>query len=157
MKRILIATALISPPLLASPQSGSRNEAVEKEIAQMDRDFHAARLKNDVAAVNRFLTSDYYQIFSGGHRIESGNRGKGPYNTTPNGDRYEKVDVKDQRVRVYGDTAVSTYSRHIDVRNQDGSARQVTLVSTHVWVRRDGRWQIVQSQATDVAQPGPRF
>jgi uncharacterized protein (TIGR02246 family) len=148
--RLVVAgvIALLIPALLGA-QNAPRNEAVEKEIAQLDRDFHQARLRNDVAAVNRFFSSDYYQINTGGERIEAGNKGAGPFNTTPNGDRWEKVDISNQRVRVYlRHTAVSTYLRHINVRNGDGSSREVELVSSHVWVRRDNRWQLVLSQAT---------
>ena len=153
MVRAYAFVVLLVAPALALAQAPPRNQQVEQEIAKLDRDFHAARLKNDVAAVNRFLAPDYYQINTGGRGIESGNRGQGPFNTTPNGDRWEKVDVSDQRVRVYGDTAVSTYQRHVNVRNKDNSTREVNLVSTHVWVRRGTTWQLVQSQGTTLEQP----
>jgi ketosteroid isomerase-like protein len=143
--RRLGLTALIAFLLAAitEAQNPPRNEAVEKEIQQLDRDFNEARFRNDVAAVNRFLAPDYYQINTGAQRIEAGNRGAGPFNTTPSGDRWKKVEIRDQRVRVYGDTAVSTYVRHIQVEGGEGD-----LVLTNVWVRRSGMWQLVLSQAT---------
>jgi uncharacterized protein (TIGR02246 family) len=147
---VLIAVGISGLALGQSAQS--QNATMEKQIAQMEREFHQARLKNDAAAVNRFFAPDYYAINTGGERREAGNKAAGPFNTTPNGDRWEKVDIADQRVRVYGDSAVSTYTRHIDVRNRDGSSRQVNLVGSHVWARRDGRWLIVLSQATGLAQ-----
>jgi ketosteroid isomerase-like protein len=146
--KLLIAAVLLTLPTIAAAQTVSRNEAAEKEVAQLERELHQARLRNDVAAVNGLLASDYYTINSGGERLEAGNTRKGPYNTTPNDDLWEKVELTDQRVRVYGDTAVSTFLRTIDVRNQDGSARKVQLVGTHVWVRSEGRWRAVLSQVT---------
>ena len=152
MLRIFIAMLIASVSSAVAFAQSSSTSAIEKEIAEMDRQFHQARVKNDVAAVNRYFAPDYYAINTGGERREAGNKGTGPFNTTPNGDRWEKVEIRDQRVKVYGDSAVSTYLRHINVRNRDGSAREVQLVSTHVWAKRDGRWVIVLSQATDVAR-----
>ena len=143
--RRLGLTALIAFLLagLTEAQTPPRNEAVEKEIQQLDRDFNEARFRNDVPAVNGFLAPDYYQVNTGAQRTEAGNRGTGPFNTTPGGDRWKKIDIREQRVRVYGDTAVSTYLRHIEVEGGEGE-----LVLTNVWVRRNGMWQLVLSQAT---------
>jgi ketosteroid isomerase-like protein len=150
--KLFIAAVLLTIPAMAGAQATSRNEAAEKEVAQLERELHEARLRNDVAAVNGLLASDYYTINSGGDRIDVGNEGKGPFNTTPNGDRWEKMELRNQRVRVYGDTAVSTFLRTIDVRNQDGSARKVQLVGTNVWVRSEGHWRIVLLQVTPVLE-----
>jgi ketosteroid isomerase-like protein len=150
--KAFIATVLLVVPIIAQAQTTTRNEAAEKEVAQLERELHQARVRNDVAAVNGLLAPDFYTINSGGDRSEAGSERKGPYNTTPNGDRWEKVELTNQRVRVYGDTAVSTFLRTIDVRNQDGSARKVQLVGTHVWVRSEGRWRAVLSQVTPVLE-----
>ena len=157
--KLLIAAVLLTLPTIAAAQTVSGKEAAEKEVAQLERELHQARLRNDVAAVNGFLASDYYTINSGGERLEAGNTRKGPYNTTPNGDLWEKVELTNEgltwdevRVRVYGDTAVSTFLRTIDVRNQDGSARKVQLVGTHVWVRSEGRWRAVLLQVTPMPE-----
>jgi ketosteroid isomerase-like protein len=148
--RIFVAAVLLALPTIAAAQTTTRNEAAEREVAKLERELQEARFRNDVAAVNGYLAPDYYRIDSEGQRSEVGNQGKGPYNTTPNGTRWEKVELRDQRVRVYGDTAVSTFLRNLHVRTQDGSSRQSELVGTHVWVRREGRWQAVLSQATQV-------
>jgi hypothetical protein len=148
--KFFIAAVLLTVPTIAGAQTISRDEAAEKVVARLEHELHQARLQNDVAAVNGFLASDYYIINSGGDRAELGNQGKGPYNTTPNGDPWEKVELTNQRVRVYRDTAVSTFLRTIDVRNQDGSARKVQLVGTNVWVRSEGRWRVVLLQVTPV-------
>jgi ketosteroid isomerase-like protein len=149
--KLLIAAVLLALPTIAGAQATSRNEAAENAVAQLERELHQARLRNDIAAVNGFLAPDYYTINSGGERNEVGNQGKGPYNTTPNGDPWEKVELRDQRVRVYGDTALSTFMRIVDVRNEDGSVRKVQLVGTNVWVRMEGRWKVVLLQVTPVS------
>lgn len=153
--RIQIATAVIALTCSALPlaqSTASKASATEKQIEQMDRDYHAARLKNDVAAVNRFYAPDYYQVNSGGQAREVGNRDTGPVNTTPAGDKWEKFEIRNDRVRVYGDTAVSTYIRHVNARTKDGRARDFELLVSNVWVKRSARWMIVLSQATTVPE-----
>jgi hypothetical protein len=58
---------------------------------------------------------------------------------------YEEIDPE-----VYGDTAVvvSRYSQTATLDGRDVSAR---LHVTDVWIRRDGRWQIVRRHATVTA------
>jgi ketosteroid isomerase-like protein len=55
---------------------------------------------------------------------------------------YEEIDTE-----VYGDTALvlSRYEQTAQLDGRDVSAR---LHVTDVWVRRDGRWQIVRRHAT---------
>jgi ketosteroid isomerase-like protein len=55
----------------------------------------------------------------------------------------ERYDVK---THVYGDTATVTGSTRVDVV-LDGQERQVDLRFLDVWVKRDGRWQLVARQS----------
>ena len=150
--RIFVAAVLLALPTIAVAQTTARNDAAETEVAKLERELHEARFRNDVAAVNGYLAPDYYVVNSGGERSEVGNQGKGPYNTTPGGTRWEKMELREQRVRVYGDTAVSTFLRVLLVRNEDGNSEQVELVGTHVWMRREGRWRAVLLQATSAPE-----
>jgi uncharacterized protein (TIGR02246 family) len=54
---------------------------------------------------------------------------------------------ENSRVRFYGDTAVVMATTHLDIAFK-GEARQVSLFYTNVWVKRDGRWQLVARQST---------
>ncbi len=55
---------------------------------------------------------------------------------------YEEVDTE-----VYGDTAV-VVSRYRQTATLDGRDVSARLHVTDVWVRREGRWQIVRRHAT---------
>ncbi len=55
---------------------------------------------------------------------------------------YEEIDTE-----VYGDTAV-VVSRYRQTATLDGRDVSARLHVTDVWVRRDGRWQIVRRHAT---------
>jgi ketosteroid isomerase-like protein len=154
MRSVAVALIVALVPAMALAQTPRRNESAEVEVAQLERDLHDAQLRNDVAAVNWFLARDHYSVDAAGRRLETGNQGKGPFNVTPEGERWEKVDVRDQRVRVLGNTALSTFLRRLTVRGPGGRLRTTELVSTHVWMNREGRWQLVLAQATPVPGPG---
>ena len=53
------------------------------------------------------------------------------------------------RVNVYGETAVmrSHYKQHATVQGKDRSGE---LLLTDVWVKRDGRWQVVARHSSFV-------
>jgi ketosteroid isomerase-like protein len=55
---------------------------------------------------------------------------------------YEEIDPE-----VYGDTAV-VVSRYRQTAQLDGSDVSARLHVTDVWIRRNGRWQIVRRHAT---------
>lgn len=56
---------------------------------------------------------------------------------------------ENSRVRFYGDTAVVMAVTHLDVAFK-GEPRQLSLFYTNVWVKRDGRWQLVARQSTQL-------
>ena len=122
----------------------------EFTIAQSDRVYEDARQRNDVAAVNALLAPEYYAITSGGERREPGNSGLEPFNASLESDDSERSVISDHRIRVYGDTAVSTYNRHSVGRGLDGRTRSKDLVRTNVWVRHLRHWRLALSHATTV-------
>lgn len=52
----------------------------------------------------------------------------------------------------FGDTAVMTHRTTITGK-RDGKDFTEMRRSMHVWVKRDGRWQVVATQATPIEQP----
>jgi ketosteroid isomerase-like protein len=63
--------------------------------------------------------------------------------------RAERYDI---RINVYGDTATATGSTRVDVVLK-GEPRLFDLRFLDVWVKRDGRWQIVARQSAYKAPP----
>ena len=63
---------------------------------------------------------------------------------------YERYDVK---VHVYGDSATAMGSTRLDVEI-DGQPRHLDLAYLNVWVKRDGRWQLVARQSA--FKPAPK-
>jgi hypothetical protein len=138
MKRIIFVTALL---LAASAFAlGQNNRAVELKLIEMDRAWTAAELKGDTKAAGMYVADDFW-------------------GTTPEGMLQNKTqyladlkattdtDVADQYVvRFFGsDMAVMTH------RGTVKGEKPLQYRSTHVWVNRGGKWQIVAHHSSDIA------
>ena len=66
--------------------------------------------------------------------------------------RIRKAERYDVRIHVYGGTATATGSTKVDVELK-GEPRQFDLRFLDVWVKRDGRWQIVARQSAYTVPP----
>jgi uncharacterized protein (TIGR02246 family) len=66
---------------------------------------------------------------------------------------YDSFETEDLSVRFYGETAVVT--GRSTPRGKDSKGQPITgrFRFTRVWVRRDGRWQVVAFQGTRIASP----
>jgi ketosteroid isomerase-like protein len=148
MRYAVLSICVIGSVLATSAQG--RNDAVEHEIASLEVELNRARFENDVAAVRRLFAVELYSVGATGAINEIGNKGEGLFNQTPNGAVWRKVDHGEPRVRVYGDTAISTYSRRLESVTRAGASTTEEFMSSHVWVKRDGRWQLVFAQTTRI-------
>lgn len=138
-----VLLVLECPAVSAQPASGS-----EQEVLKLERELTAAWSKNDDKALDRLLADDYtYTDHSGrsGTKTQSLTdlrQGKGRESGAVSTDGY--------RAKVYGDTAIVTHVTTLAAPDGKTSAQVQT---THVWIRRDGRWQLVSHQSTPVAFP----
>lgn len=60
--------------------------------------------------------------------------------------RFESIDIADNSVRGYGDTAVSKCKITMNL-DAEGNKSTVMLDVLHVWVKNSGQWQLVARQA----------
>jgi ketosteroid isomerase-like protein len=61
--------------------------------------------------------------------------------------KYNLIEHNDLKVRTYGDTGVVN-SRVRMTGATNGTPFDNQLLLTHVWVKKDGRWQLVTHQTT---------
>jgi len=147
----LCAAVLFSLASADLPAQGTSGNA-GAEVERVARQYLDARLANDTAAIRRLLTEDYTGINSSGVLGDRASALRLPMNVTPMGQPIAGFDVDSVRVRVYGEVALMTGIRR--VRSADGSG-EGGLRFTFVFIRRDDRWQLTASQATDL-QPRRR-
>ena len=141
---VVLGITLLAPGLAVGQ---SRDRVAEQEIEKLEHAYNAGRLANDIAGLNAMTTADYFAIGARGTTREVGNERTEPVNMTPSG-RMEKSELRNMRIRVYGDSAVSTYEHYVGARQADGSNVDVKVVSTHVWVRQEGRWKLALMHST---------
>src|SRR5262245_53568987 len=144
MGRALIVTVLIltgASVALAHKQSASRDQgkSVEQAILQIDQERIQAQIGADRATLDRIYAADFIGI---------GPSGKLRYKTQvlsdfTSGDlKFQTITTSDVEVRVYGSTAVET---GISIMDGQDKGKTVTRDNrfTRVWVKRNGRWQLV--------------
>jgi ketosteroid isomerase-like protein len=130
---------------------GNNQDAAQQEVTRLEGDFYKAYEKGDVATIDRLLAPDYTH-----NDIRGGLKVRADYmmyiNALADQIKAGKVTIvsarmEDLKVRVYGETAVAT-GRWTAGGQRGGKEDSEQMRFTHVWVKRDGRWQGVAGQVT---------
>jgi ketosteroid isomerase-like protein len=129
-----------------STKTQQPNDSVVAEIKSLENARLAAGLSKDIDAVSAMTADDYLQIDTDGRVLNKAvtlERIKSSYA------RLVANPVDDLAVRVYGDTAILT-ARARPQGVLDGKEFTDALRYTRIYVKRDGRWQVVLFQQTRV-------
>jgi ketosteroid isomerase-like protein len=122
----------------------------DQEIRALEKRWNEARVRADVAALDTLLAAEW-TVTHGDGTVDT----KAQYLADlRSGDRKFFGDVKqdDFTVRVHGDTAIVAGISDSKVEYK-GTAGGGPLRFTRVYLKRDGRWQMVVSHATTRRQP----
>lgn len=141
MKLLLVVTGLMLFAFAASAQSKA-----EREVLAANAAFDRAIVARDAVAYERILADDF--ILTGADGTVSDK--KVEIAKVRSGDlTFESGKSDDVRVKVYGNTAVVTGRFTAKGKN---AGRDFTFVEryTAVFVKRNGRWQMVAEQATEI-------
>jgi ketosteroid isomerase-like protein len=115
-------------------------------LLYMERDWNQAETKQDAAWFERMLTDDYAGV--------DGRTGKATTKAEDiAGIKKTTVDsavLSGLNVRTQGDTAVVTGLTHNKGKDDKGVAFDRKIRFTDVWVKRDGKWQVLSSHGSDV-------
>jgi ketosteroid isomerase-like protein len=143
MLRVLLAALVALGG--SSPASAQGTAGAEQEIREMERQWNTARVKADVATLDRILASDW-TVTHGDGSIDTK---AGYLADLKSGARKFSADVQEDQltVRVYGDTALAAGLSDSKVTYR-GKPSGGALRFTRVYVKRDGRWMMIVSHAT---------
>ena len=157
MKRMLAVAAMtIAASYLAFGQmtgkkanySNQKGDSVEQAVMQMEEDLRVAITKGDAKAYGRIVGDDY--VFTTQDAVI---RTKAQMVTAYDSGsiKYESVKFEELKVYPYGDMAVVT--GRSTVKGQDGG-KDISGQTryTRVYVKRQGKWQLVATQLTRVPQ-----
>jgi ketosteroid isomerase-like protein len=124
-----------------------QNQTIASELTEIEQKLVKAWIAGDRGTVDSILAADWSVIDLTGHvltrqqvmqELGSGDR------------RIESGSVDELNVRVFGEVAIVT-GRSVLAGSYQGQRASVVQRFTDVFARRDGRWQVVASQGTQVA------
>jgi ketosteroid isomerase-like protein len=139
MKFAIVLAAVLVCLGTAAAQSPAHNEVAQAEAA-----WARAVEKVDAAALRRILADDLVYSHSTGlvetkqdylKSVQSGNQ------------KYASIEAMNPKVRVYGDTAVVNTKVRM-TGSTKGQPFDNQLMMIHVWVKKQGQWQLVAHQTT---------
>ena len=128
----------------APPAVATSGEDVEAVISQLEREWVAAIVNKDGAALDRLLADDFAGTSPSAHlynkKMAIEDLSSGTYVV-------ESMDLDEIAGNAYGDTAVAFASQNEKSR-YGGNDISGHYHYTNVWVKKDGRWQAVASHGT---------
>ena len=135
--------------LWAATASGAQDRPARSDqdiLIQLERDWDAAFLRNDVRFIDHILADEFMATYGDGSR---GDKAKELTLVAEFNQQVDSSTVDEFTVKIYGDTAVVWFSQHLTGPSQ-GRPLAVTFRYVDVFVMRAGRWQCVASQSTKV-------
>lgn len=144
MKRALIIAVLVltaASIALGQTQSARRDQrrSIEQVIRQLDHERIQAQIHADRVALDRIYADDFIGIGPSG-TVRTKPQVLADF--TSHDLKFQSITTDDVRIRVYGNTVVET-GRSTMVGQDKGRVVPRDNRFTRVWVRRQGRWQIV--------------
>jgi len=148
MKRCFWFALVIGFTLTAHAQTAP----AAAELTKLLNEFLAGASHNDVAMHDRFWAEDLIYTGSGGRR-----RGKAEImkdvRSAPApkpGDAKTAYTAEDIRIQQYGNTAVVAF-RLVATTEKDGKSEVANYLNSGTFLKRKGKWQVVNWQATKAA------
>ena len=147
MRKVTLSVlALVVVLLLAAPLALGQGGTVEQQISALSDQFIQAQLKDDTSFFEKYLGDDATIIHSDGtiwtKAQEIANLKSGTL-------KYESIETRERKIRVYGDTVVVTFliffKGVLGGKPYSGDNRR-----TMVWVKQKGNWKTVAYQVTRV-------
>ncbi len=158
MKRMLAVAALtMAASSLALGQMTSKKanyanqkvDSVEQAVMQMEEELRVAISKGDTKTYGRLVGDDY--VFTNQDAvIRTKAQMVSAYDS--GSIKYESVMFDEIKVHAYGDTAVVT-GRNTAKGQDNGKDIGGQFRYTRVYVKRQGKWQLVATQATRIPAP----
>src|SRR5262245_13375198 len=119
----------------------------KEALLKLTDEITAAKIKRDVSALDRILADEYLFTNPAGLFVNKTEYLEGARADTAT---YESVANHDQVVRIYGDAAVVAGSTTVKGR-YEGQEIGGRFRFTHMFVKRDDKWQCIATQLTRIA------
>jgi ketosteroid isomerase-like protein len=119
--------------------------AASSAVGRLDEERTEAMVKGDLAALERLLADDLTYAHSS-TKVDT----KAVFieNLRSGASKYRGFQREESNTRLFGDSAVNTGVATVSVENQGQAPATFKIRYTDVWVKRDGKWQMVAWQST---------
>jgi ketosteroid isomerase-like protein len=124
--------------------SSSTASNVEQAVTQLENERVPALLRGDTAFIERVYADDY--VVTGANGVVR-TRAQVIADMKSGAQTFESMKNDGLKVRAYGDTAIVT-GRTTQKGQYKGQASLSPTQFTRVYVRRDGRWQLVANSSS---------
>jgi Domain of unknown function (DUF4440) len=146
MNRFISATILL---LLTTCTALAQTAPDAAELTKLLNDFLAGASRNDAAVHDRFWANDLIYTRSAGRRV---NKAEVMHDVrsapAPKpGDPKTVYTAEDIQIQQYGNTAVVAF-RLVATTEAGGTKQIANLLNSGTFVKRDGKWQVVNWQST---------
>src|SRR5205807_1569057 len=123
------------------------DKQVEAELLRIQREMIDTSLRGDKSAFERYAADTYIETdFNGA--VTTRARILDNFLTPPASIK-PTLEIQDVQVQVYGDTAAMS-SRGIYRAEANGQKITNSFRTTDVWLRHDGRWQLIASHDSQI-------
>lgn len=142
-----LASGVILLFLASTPLAQTAPDAAE--LTKLLNDFLAGASRNDPAMHERFWAEDLIYTRSAGRRVSKADIMRDLRNApAPKPDDPKTVyTAEDVRIQQYGDTAIVAF-RLVATTDADGVKQVQNLLNSGTFLKRDGKWQVVNWQST---------
>ncbi len=124
--------------------------SAEQELISLDKEWGEAGLRGDTAVLERILADDFIGNSPTGVATKAQNIAEAKTNAT---NITNATYVADEYTVRFLDPNTAVMTHHAMEKGLNkGKEYNDQHRSIHVWVKRDGRWQVVASQATPIPQ-----
>lgn len=156
MKNILLRTLFLLALATALPAQTPAPDAAE--LTKLLNDFLAGASRNDPAMHDRFWADDLIYTGSSGRRLGKAEIMKDvrEENASPKKDEPEPIyTAEDIRIQQYGETAIVAF-RLVATSEKEGRKETKNYLNSGTFLKRNGKWQAVNWQATIMPQPSEK-
>src|SRR5262245_28918802 len=123
---------------------------IEHEILRLEEELRQAEMRVEADALERFYSDDIMVTAPVGVVVDKPLVQEEVRRAAAA--RIEVFDKDDVKVRAFGETAVASYRLTVKGQNEGIEISQQFRV-TDVWLRREGRWQVVSRHTAVIALP----
>lgn len=149
IKRLFCSAILVVAFTFMAP---AQNAPAAAELKKLLNEFLAGASHNDVAMHDRFWAEDVIYTGSAGRRRGKAEIMKGVREAPPPkpGDAKTTYTAEEIRIQQYGNTAIVAF-RLVATTEKDGKTDVAKYLNSGTFLKRKGKWQVVNWQATKAA------